>query len=143
MPMRQNYFLIAAGSLSALAGLMHLGCIAFGVSWYRFFGAGEKMIRLVESGSTFPTRITLLISSILFVWSAYAFSGAGLIPKLPLHRLVLCAITIVYLARGVFFYPLMSKFPENSLSFWLWSSAICATIGLIHLIGIKQAWHTL
>ena len=138
-----NYFLLTGAFLSAMASALHIGCIIFGASWYRFLGAGEEMVRLVESGSTYPARVTAIIATVLLIWSAYAFSGAGVIPKLPLLRVVLCAITLVYLLRGFMFFALMPLFPDNSLAFWLWSGAICAVIGLVHLQGIRQAWPSL
>ncbi len=74
------------------------------------------------------------------VWSAYAFSGAGVLPRLPLLRLVPCAITFAYVARAVAFPAIMPMFPGNSMTFWLTSSAICAVFGIVHLIGRRQAW---
>lgn len=47
---------------------------------------------------------------------------------------------VIYLLRGFFFFPLMRVFPGNNLAFWLWSGAICAIIGIVHGVGIKQAW---
>lgn len=141
MPATPNLALMIGGTLSALAAAAHLGCIFFGAPWYRFLGAGEPMVRLVEAGSTYPAKITALITAVLLVWSAYAFSGAGLLPKLPLLRPILCAITLVYLARGFLFFPLMPRFPGNSLTFWLVSAAICATIGVAHALGLRQVWH--
>jgi hypothetical protein len=141
--MPTNQFLIAGGALSAIAALAHLGCIVFGASWYRFFGAGEKMVQLVEAGSSRPTRVTLLVAAVLLGWSAYALSGAGVIPRLPLLRLVLFAITAVYLLRGLLFFLLIPYFPGNSMTFWLWSAAICLGIGLLHLAGLVQAWGAL
>ena len=138
-----NYYLVAGGTLSAIAALAHLGCIVFGASWYRFFGAGEKMVQLVEAGSSRPTRVTLLVAAVLLGWSAYALSGAGVIPRLPFLRLILCAITAVYLLRGLLFFLLIPYFPGNSMSFWLWSAAICLGIGLLHLFGLRQAWPSL
>lgn len=135
-----NYFLIAGAMMSAAAALLHLGCIVFGVTWYRFFGASEKMVRLVETGSSYPAKVTLFITAVLFVWSAYALSGAGVIPPLPLLRTILCAIAAVYLLRGFAFFTIMRLFPANSLAFWLWSAGICAAIGIVHAVGIKQAW---
>ena len=140
MPISPNHFLIAGGVLSALAALLHLGCIVFGATWYRFLGAGEQMARLAEAGSPHPTRMALLIAGMLMVWSAYAFSGAGVLPRLPLLRMMLCAITFIYLARALVFPAIMPMFPGNSLTFWLTSSAICAVFGLVHLIGLRQAW---
>ncbi len=141
--MPPNYYLIAGGALSAIGALAHLGCIVFGASWYRFFGAGEGMVRLLETGSSYPTRITLFISAVLLTWSAYALSGAGVIPRLPLLRTILCAITAVYLLRGLLFFLLMPYFPGNSMAFWLWSAGICLAIGLLHLAGLRQAWSSL
>ena len=101
------------------------------------------MARLVEAGSSHPARVTLLITAVLLVWSAYALSGAGVFPRLPMLRTILCAIAAVFLLRGFVFFPLMPLFPGNSMAFWLWSSAICAAIGVVHAIGIKQAWPVL
>lgn len=138
-----NAFLIAGAAFSALAALLHLGCIVFGASWYRFLGAGEGMARMAAAGHWQPTVITLCITVVLLIWSAYALSGAGVIPRLPLLRLALCAITAIYLLRGVAFVFLMSRFPDNGLSFWLWSSGICLTIALVHLTGVWQTWRHL
>ncbi len=72
-----NVFLIVAGTLSAVAAILHLGCIYFGASWYRFFGAGEQMALLSEQGSIQPTLITSVIVLVLSIWSMYAFPPGG------------------------------------------------------------------
>jgi len=135
-----NPFLLAGASLSALAALLHLACIAFGPSWYRFFGAGERMARRAAQGRRYPMAVTLAIAAVLFTWSLYALSGAGLGPALPFTRLALCAITAVYLLRAVAFPLLRPRIPGNGMAFWLWSSAICLVIGGIHLVGLVQVW---
>ena len=132
--------LVAAASLSAVAGLAHLGCIAFGGPWYRFFGAGERMARMAEAGHWYPTAITSAITAVLFTWALYALSGAGVIRRLPFTKLALCLITAIYVGRGVGFVAIMPAFPGNSLTFWLVSSGICLAIGLLHLAGLRQAW---
>lgn len=137
---RANPWLIAAGAGSALAALLHLGCIAFGAPWYRFFGAGERMAQLAIAGSPYPTVVTLLIASVLTIWALYALSGAGAIRRLPLLRSALCAITAVYLLRGVVALPFVAQLPERSPAFWYWSSAICLVLGAVHLIGLRQVW---
>jgi len=139
----RNPFLITGGILSALAALLHLGCIAFGAPWYRFFGAGEQIAQMAAAGHWYPTVTTLIIATILSIWSLYAFSGAGVIRRLPLVRLALCAITGVYLLRGVAFVPVMAYFPGNSSTFWAVSSAICLAFGIIHLVGLRQVWSRL
>lgn len=96
-----NYYLIVAGCLSATAALIHVGCIVFGASWYRFFGAGEQMAVMAEQGMTKPTIITTFIVVVLSIWSLYAFSAAEIIGRLPIIRLALILITAIYLMRGL------------------------------------------
>jgi len=136
----RNQFLIAAATLSALAALLHLGCIAFGATWYRFFGAGERMAQMATAGSWYPTIITCFIAAVLATWALYALSGADVIPRLPFTRAILCAITTVYLLRGVAILPIAALHPGRSPAFWWWSSAICLAIGVVHLVGLRQAW---
>jgi uncharacterized membrane protein YwzB len=136
-----NSYLMIAGTLSALASIIHIGCIFFGASWYRFFGAGEQMAMLAEQGSLKPTIITSGIVIVLAIWSLYAFSAAGLISKLPLTQLALIVITSIYLIRGIAGFFLITNPIGRSPEFWLWSSAISLSLGLIHLIGLKQQWN--
>jgi phosphatidylglycerophosphate synthase len=127
--------LMIGGSLSAIAALAHLACIALGTSAYRFMGAGERMARAVEAGKRKPALITLAIASILLLWALYAFSGAGIIPRLPLTKVALALISVVYLARAIAFPLLKPAFPENSRMFWWVSSSICLVLGLLHAVG--------
>jgi hypothetical protein len=138
-----NIFLIVAGTLSAVAAILHLGCIYFGASWYRFFGAGEQMALLSEQESIQPTLITSVIVLVLSIWSMYAFSAAGVIFKLPLIRLALVSITLIYLARGIAGFFLINSPMGRSPEFWIWSSVICLSVGIVHLIGLKQQWASL
>lgn len=133
-----NIFLIVAGSLSALAALMHLGCIYFGAPWYRFFGAGEQMAQLAEQGSNKPALITSGIVLMLCIWSAYAFSAAGLIIELPLLKTALILISLIYTARGVAGFFFINNPIGRSSEFWIWSSVICLSFGVMHFIGLKQ-----
>lgn len=138
-----NTLLAIGASLSAVAALLHLGCIYFGASWYRFFGAGEQMAMLAEKGSWQPTLITLFIFGVLSTWSLYAFSGAGIITKLPFIKIVLPLITTIYLIRGLAGFFLINNPLGRSAEFWIWSSVICLIIGIIHFIGLKQTWQNL
>lgn len=141
--MQKNRFLILAASCSGVAALLHLGCIIFGGDWYRFFGAGEQMAQMAEAGDIYPTLATLVIVSLLSIWSLYALSGAGVIFRLPLLRTGLCTISVIYLLRGITFIPLMPLFPGNSMAFWVVSSAICFVIGIFYALGTWQSWGNL
>ena len=139
-----NLFLLAGAASSATAAVLHVGCIIFGGSWYRFFGAGERMVRLSASGSMVPAIITAGIAVVLALWSVYACSAAGVIPRLPFMRIVLCGIASIYLLRGVAGLTLAVTAPgDRSVAFWLWSSMICLCIGALYLVGTQQVWSQL
>lgn len=138
-----NRFLIAGGILSGGASLLHLGIITGGPDWYRFFGAGEGMARMAEQGSWTPTVITLGIASVLAVWSAYAFSGAGLFPRLPLIRTALVLISGVYLLRGLVLIPALVINRGEVIPFILWSSLIVLVYGTTYAVGTWKAWPSL
>ena len=136
-----RHWLITAGCLSLAAALVHLATIAGGPEWYLFFGAGEPIAKAAERGSWIPAGVTLAIATILALWGAYAFSGAGLLRRLPLLRTGLVVITAVYLLRGaMLFFPETFDRPDLSPAFMFWSSSIVLVFGLVYLIGTWRAW---
>lgn len=136
-------WLIAGACLSILAALAHLACIVGGPEWYRFFGAGEAMARAAGRGEWTPTLVTLGIAAILFVWAAYALSGAGLLPRLPLLRTGLVVITAVYLLRAFAFVPLNLMTRHHSDGFAVTSSLIVLIHGVVYAVGTAKAWEQL
>ncbi|UTW58013.1 hypothetical protein KFE96_14455 [Kordiimonas sp. SCSIO 12603] len=139
-----NRYLLIAAALNFSAAFTHLLIIYFGAPWYRFFGAGEQMAKLAEEGSNYPTFITLFIAGVLSAFGLYALAGAGVNIKLPLVKYALAGITAIFLLRALALIPVFR--PEEQLpspAFWTWSSLIVLVFGLIHLIGLKQTWHSL
>ena len=143
--MKKNKLLVFGGILSGLIALLHLLIIIGGSDWYRFFGAGEGMAQLAENGSTYPTLITASLVVILTLWALYAFSGAGIINKLPLLKPVLAAIAMIYLLRGIFGIPIVIYVDqpylnelEGKMVFMICSSVISFTCGILYLIGSMQ-----
>lgn len=136
----RNPALILGGWLSVAASLLHIGCIIGGPGWYRFFGAGEEMAVMAEQGSMTPTLLTLGIAAILAVWAAYAFSGAGLLPRLPLLRTGLVVISAIYLLRGLALIPALVINGASVMPFILWSSLIVLVYGIAYAVGTWTAW---
>jgi hypothetical protein len=141
--MNTNIVLIFGAALSTIAALLHLGIIFKGASWYRFFGAGEKFAQAAERGERWQDVITFGIAVVLFVWAAYALSGAGMIAPLPMLKLALVSITAVYLLRGLAIIPLLLFAREKATPFLIWSSLICLGFGVVHAIGLSQVWQRL
>jgi hypothetical protein len=138
-----NIPLAVGALLSAVAALLHLGIIAGGPAWYRFFGAGERFARAAAQGRRYPAIVTLGIAAVLSTWSAYALAGAGVIGALPFLKVALVAITAVYLVRGVAFAPLVLAKGGAITPFVVWSSVICFGYGVVHLVGLVQRWPVL
>lgn len=136
-------WLMVGGWLSIGAALLHIGCIAFGAPWYRLFGAPPVIVRAVEQGAAWPHLATLAIAAVLGIWAAYAFSGAGLIRRLPLLRLGLVVISAIYLWRSLDLPIALVVIPEAVSPFVIWSSLIVAVYALCYSIGTWQAWRTL
>lgn len=138
--MRANPWLIAGGMLSGAAAALHVAIILGGSGWYRFFGAGERMARAAEHGSPRPALITAAIAAVLAIWACYAFSGAGIIRRLPLLRTALLLISTIYLARALVPLALLIIHPVPLDPFIWWSSAVVLVYGLAYAIGTATAW---
>jgi hypothetical protein len=142
-PANLNAWLVAGATLSAIAALLHLAIIAGGGAWYRFFGAGERFAQAADRGFRWPHVVTLGIATVLGAWSVYALSGAGVLPRLPLLPWALLGITSIYLLRGAAILPLLIWARHHATPFAIWSSLICLGFGLIHALGLWQAWPAL
>ena len=138
-----NVALLVAAALSAVAAALHVGIIVMGAPWYRFFGAGEGMARAAEQGRLFPAVVTAGIACVLALWAAYALSAAGVLPRLPWLRTAVCAITLVYLLRGLVLLPALAMPAGTPATFLIWSSAICLVFAAAHAVGLVQVWDRL
>jgi hypothetical protein len=138
--------LVAGGALSLGVAALHVACVLVGPAAYRYFGAGERMAALAAAGSPVPALVTLAIGVMFALCGAWAFSGAGVIPRLFLLRTGLVLIGSVYALRGLFL-PLEIRrlvlapgsLPPRVLVF----SAVSLTIGLLYLAGTVASWRTL
>jgi len=143
--MKTNKNLMVGGVLSIITSLLHVAIIIGGPDWYRFFGAGEGMAQLAENGSTYPAMITAGVAIILALWALYAFSGAGIIPQLPLLKPVLIIISLIYMIRGLLGIPITIYVDdpylnelEERMTFMIFSSVVSLTYGLFYLKGTMQ-----
>lgn len=137
-----NIPMLIAATCSAIASLLHVAIIFGGASWYRYFGAGERMARAAEAGKLYPTIVTMCIASMLAVWAVFGYSAAGVLMPLPLTGIAILLIAAFYLLRGLFVLPLWLFAPRRATRFWWWSSAICLFFGAMHVWGISRLMST-
>ena len=143
----KNAFLLLGGLGSLAICLLHVCIVMGGPDWYRFFGAGEEMAQMAEKGSIYPAILTLGIAGMFALWAGYAFSGAGVIGRLPLPKVVLSAISAIYLLRGVGGIPMIFLSPtphshelSERMAFMLATSILSLALGVLHAVGMKQSW---
>jgi hypothetical protein len=128
--------LIAGGSASLALAALHVLVIVIGAPAYRYFGRAD-LAEAVLRGSLQPSLATLAITITLTVWGLYAFSGAGLLRRLPLLRTGLVTIASVYTLRGLILvldiarWVVGEHFPPRQAVF----SAAALAIGLCHATG--------
>jgi hypothetical protein len=93
---RLSYLLILAGLLSFCAAIFQ-AVIAFVPEWSASFGASDVLV------SNPPLLLTsgLLVALLLVIFGLYGLSGAGVIRRLPLLRLGLLVIGLLYSMVGI------------------------------------------
>ena len=136
-------WLLAAGTLSIAAALIHMACIVGGPNWYRALGAGEQFASAAARGAWFPAVITLGIAGIIGVWAIYAFSAAGAVPPLPFRRTVLILIVTGLTARGLAVLAPDLWRADLSYAFKLWSSVAVLILAACFAVGTFLAWPAL
>ncbi len=138
--------LIASGIIALIGGLLHIAIIFGGPPWYAFFGAPEAIVRMVRTGALYPTIFCLVVALLLFSCASYAFSGAGIIRRLPFLRFGLSLIAAVFIFRGIAFIPLARLRPDILAricnckgidSFLVITSGICLATGVGYALGVS------
>lgn len=139
--------LVAAGCASAAIALLHVFIIFVGAPGYRYFGAGEEIARLAESGSPYPALLTAFVTIFFVLFAVYGLAGAQLLPwKPPLLRTGLVAIGAIYSLRGVLLAPQAAAFSSGGPLVGakdLVFSSVSLAIGLLYLWGTWRAWPAL
>jgi hypothetical protein len=135
-----------SGSVTLVAGLLHIAIIFGGPTWYAFFGAPEPMVQMVRAGALYPPIFCLVVAALLLICASYAFSGAGIIFHLPFLRTGLILIASVFILRGVAFIPLAILLPRvlarlcncNGIdTFLVVTSVICLATGIGYAFGAR------
>lgn len=135
-----NKFLLSGGIISILVAVIHVLAIFGGVEYAKFFNAPPFLIQLLEEGSILVVFIAVGLFLFISIWGIYAFSGAGVVKKLPFLKTILFGVTSIYIFRGMVLFPIFIFASEKVNDFLIWSSTISLLIGVIHLIGFGKLW---
>jgi hypothetical protein len=137
---KPNYFLIAGGVSSALIALLHVILIfAPGLYQYVVPGQEDALSEMAVQGSGLIVAATAILALIFAVWAVYAFSGAGMIRRLPLLGAALIAIGVIYVLRGLFLPTEINMVVNQGYPFrFVVFSTISLVTGLLYLVGVWQ-----
>ena len=91
----KSKFLITGGIIAGLAAIWHLLCIVGGPSWLAFARAPPVIIESSRQGTMLAPIGAAIIAGLMFACTAYSFSSAGLIRRIPLIKPALVTISCV------------------------------------------------
>lgn len=129
-----GYCLILGGVASFLIATLHL-VFVLQPQWQRHFGADE-LVQLAEQGSPFTVLVTFGLTLMFATWGAYALSGAGVIGQLPLLRISLIVIGVIYILRGLLLPSELVKVLQSGYPFrFVVFSTGSLAAGLLYLVG--------
>ena len=133
----QRKFLVAGGVISAVISILHV-FLTFRPELYRYIspGQGSGLAQIAEQGSSLIRIVTFALAVMFAIWAIYAFSGAGLIRRLPLLRPVLIAIGVIYILRSLFLPSEINMVMTQGYPFrFVVFSAISLAAGVLYLLG--------
>jgi len=141
---KKSFLLIFAGILSFCAAIFQ-AIIAFVPKWSVAFGASDALV----SNPPLLLTLGLLVALVLVIFGLYGLSGAGIIRRLPLLRLGLLVIGLLYSIVGINFIfqvlAIMGILPSaGPIPIYLVFVSFGALVaGLAYLIGLAVNWKRL
>jgi hypothetical protein len=134
--------LMLAGLGNVAAALVHIIGWAMGPEAIAFLGAPPYIVRSIEEGTSDAPVTIAVIVAVLAVFAAYAFSGAGLLPRLPFLRVVLSLVGLLFILRGLLIFVQLQS-ANFSVTFdvvHLGLSVVVLVLGVLYAIGAWRLW---
>lgn len=130
----QSKLLISAGIIAFASAVWHLLCIWGGPSWFIFARAPQSIIDSSVQGTLLAPIGTIIVASLMFACTLFAFSGVGIIQKVPLLKSALITIATLCILRGLIAIPTFTT--VNGLDVWqIVASTVWFYVGICFLAG--------
>lgn len=131
-----RWLLRFGGVANCIVALLHAVILFLGAPGYRYFGVPD-LAALHEKGSAIPTVLTFGLTILFALFATYAFSGAGVLRRLPLLRTTLLIIGSMYALRGLALVQDVMRFMAGELNCprALAFSGAALLIGVAYLAG--------
>ncbi|MDK2126158.1 hypothetical protein [Parachitinimonas caeni] len=140
----ESHSLMFAGVGAILGAALHVVALIGGPEWIAFLRAPAAVVESARQGTWLAPVGCLFIAGLMTGCGLYAFSGAGVIGRLPFLRAGLVSIAAVCLLRGMILLPFLLYRPElfDKLPvFDVVASLVWFMIGAAYAIGAWQIWY--
>lgn len=132
-------FLISAGVIAAVSAVWHLLCILGGPSWFMFARAPQQIIESAQQGTLLAPIGTVIVASLMFACTIFAFSAVGLIRKVPLLKPALITISLLCILRGLIAIPFLMT--PTGLDVWeVIASSVWFYVGICFIVGTIEQY---
>ena len=135
----QSKLLISAGVIASASAIWHLLCIVGGPSWFAFARAPQQIIDSAQRGTLLAPIGTVIVASLMFSCTVFAFSAAGLIRKVPLLKSALITIATLSILRGLIAIPTFAT--PTGLDIWqIVASTVWFYVGICFIAGTIEQY---
>ena len=138
----RNAFIVGA-SIGLFGALTHWAAPLIGPDWYAFLHSPASVVTSARTGSWLAPSGAVVIGALMFLCAVYAFSGAGIIRRIPLLRTALVVITAICVLRGLALVPVLVLLPGRASGFDIIASLVWLLAGLSFLLGTVGSWRRL
>ncbi len=129
--------LVIAALIMGFTAIAHLSCIYFGPQCYSAQMAPPVIVESAKAKTLLAPLGTIFVSSIFLVLSAYALSGAGIVRKLPLLKLIVYGVGTLCIIRGILPIQLWLRHQEKVSEFVLVVGVAWLIVGLCFIVGFR------
>lgn len=128
------------GYINIFIAVAHLVCLLWADYFFETTGVGEEMRTHAATHPLLPYLITVFVAIIFFIFGLYGLSAAGTIRKLPLLKIGVFSIAVIYLGRGII-GSVINIAVEPIFQWHHLLFSFCAlAIGLMYLFGGLKKW---
>lgn len=126
--------------INILIAIGHIIGLIWADQMFEITGIGKEMTALAKTHSSLPYLLTIFVAIVFFIFGLYGLSADGKFKKLPLLKLGIFGIAVIYLLRGIgeLIFDLEKQQANQFLE--LTYSLIAVFIGLLYLIGGLKKW---
>ncbi|WP_211453178.1 hypothetical protein [Collimonas antrihumi] len=135
-------FLVGAG-IAVFGALIHWVAPFLGPDWYAFLHAPKWVVDSARNGTMAAPVGAVVIGFLMFTCASYAFSGAGLIRRLPFVKTGLAVISTICLLRSLLLVPYLVTVPKMLSAFDIVGSLVWFVAGVMFSVGAFKNWHLL